>query len=359
MSALYADNKIFHFPEKLQALADGRLTTPLHVRLKPTNHCSHRCQYCCYRNPDLMVSACMAERDQLSRDKLLEIAGDLARMGVKAVTFSGGGEPLLHPNLGEAIEELRRGGVRVAVLTNGSRLEGPIADQLAEAATWVRVSMDAADRDRYAQTRGVLPEAFDTVCRNVRAFAGRPGRRCELGISYIVTRENAEQVESFLELAKGMGVGHVKVSPAVVGTTVQENSRYVAPVFERVREQLSAAQARLADASFAIVDRFYLPDAGLDGYEKGYTRCPFLECLTVIGADGTIYTCQDKAYAVGGAIGSVRERSFAEEWSRPETRRRMAAINPARDCRHHCVAHRKNLALLEFLDAERGHLEFV
>ncbi|MBT5039214.1 MAG: radical SAM protein, partial [Rhodospirillaceae bacterium] len=85
----------------------------------------------------------------------------------------------------------------------------------------------------------------------------------------------------------------------------------------------------------------------------------FSRLLTVIGADGGVYTCQDKAYTEGGKLGSVLNQDFKSLWYSEETCGRMQAISPARDCQHHCVAHAKNLALLDMMSLDPAHIPFV
>jgi len=359
MSEVYSAGKIFHFPQKLRDLRQGRLSAPIHVRLKPTNRCTHRCVYCCYRNPDLHLSERMDDRDEIPRDKMREIVGDLAGMGVRAVTFSGGGEPLCYPHIVEATQGLLDAGIKVAMLTHGGLLRGDVAERLARGATWVRVSMDAADRELYAATRNVRPEEFDRVCENVQTFAAIDGRTCVLGLNLIVTRENNGDVTAFLRMAKELGADHVKISGAVVSTKPSENAAYLAPFHHTVKDQIAEATAGLADDSFAVIDKFHAPDSDAESFERSYTCCPFARCLTVIAADQNVYTCQDKAYTTAGLLGSVRDRSFKDLWFSGEVERRLAQLNPSTDCRHHCVAHGKNLMLLDYLRADQEHLDFV
>ena len=44
-------------------------------------------------------------------------------MGIKAVYFSGGGEPTIYPNIAGYVRKLYENGVEVSLLTNGSLLE--------------------------------------------------------------------------------------------------------------------------------------------------------------------------------------------------------------------------------------------
>ncbi len=359
MSNVYSNSKIFHFHEKLAAMQAGRLTAPLHVRLKPTNRCNHRCGYCCYRSEALLLSELMHVQDEIPREKMLDITADLAGMGVRAVTFTGGGEPLMYPHIVEAVERLTSGGVKVAMLTNGALLAGQAAELLARGAVWVRVSMDAADARTYAASRNVGAGEFDRVCSNIANFCRIDARTCVLGLNLIVTAQNSDQVLDFLRMAKGLGVDHVKVSCAVVSTEPQENVRYQDPFYESVKSQIALGQAQLAGDGFEVIDKFHRPDSRQESFARSYTRCPFAQCLTVIAADLNIYTCQDKAYSASGLLGSIRDQSFRQAWSSEALRQKLMAINPSTHCRHHCVAEGKNLALLDYFAADHEHLDFV
>ena len=61
-------------------------------------------------------------RDRIPREKMMEIVDDLIEMDVRAVTFSGGGEPLIYPHLAETVQRLAAGGIRIGCLTNGAAL---------------------------------------------------------------------------------------------------------------------------------------------------------------------------------------------------------------------------------------------
>ena len=66
---------------------------------------------------------------------------------------SGGGEPMLYKGLPAIVERLGRAKVKVASLTNGSNLQGDMADSFAEWGAWVRVSLDGWDDASYAAAR--------------------------------------------------------------------------------------------------------------------------------------------------------------------------------------------------------------
>jgi MoaA/NifB/PqqE/SkfB family radical SAM enzyme len=359
MNKLYSDLKIFNFPTKISDISKRVVSSPIHVRLKPTNRCNHRCYYCCYRNDKLYLSQLFRENDEISWEKMKEIIVDFGRMGVRAVTFSGGGEPLCYPYFVEAVNKLFSLGIKVGVLTNGSLLKDKVAETLAKKADWVRISMDAANPDTYALARNVSAREFNSVCSNIRNFSRFKKGRCYLGVNFIVTLQNCSEIYKFLELMKRIGVGHVKLSEAVISTNKEENRDHYRQVSGLVRSQVLKGLANLADNSFSIIDRFDYSKNREDGYNKDYTSCPFSQCLTVIGADANIYACQDKAYTKKGKLGSIKQYNFSKIWFSNQTKNKMLKLNPSKDCLHHCAQHAKNLLLLDYLDIYKDHTCFV
>jgi len=282
------------------------------------------------------------------------IVEDLLDMGVEAVTFSGGGEPLLYPGQAEIITRLAGGGIRIGSLTNGSQLRGKVADAFAAHGTWIRVSIDGWDSESYAAYRSVRATEFDKVTGNLADFAARDSD-CALGASIIVDQRNASHVAELSQLLKSCGVSHIKVSACVISNDADENDAYHASFSGVVRDGIAATKA-LEDESFTVVDHYH----NLAGrFEKSYTRCAFAHFLTVIGADCKVCTCHNKAYTESGLLGSIKDRRFRDFWLGEENQTRMRAINSAHDCNHHCVADAKNRQLAEYLDAAPDHLAIV
>lgn len=351
---VYSPLKVFAFPERLDRQPGAALWPPVHVRIKPINACNESCWFCAYRADDLALGSGMNVRDRIPREKMFEIVDDLIAMNVRAVAFSGGGEPLIYPDLPETIRRLAHGGIAIGALTNGFALRGEVARELAHHATWIRVSIDGWDGPSYARSRRVRADAFDRVMQNVAEFIGLT-ERCAVGFSFIVTQENAAHIFEFCELARATGATHVKLSACVVANDAQANDVYHAPIADRVSEEIARCRT-LEGERFSVLDHYHAQSAR---FERPYRSCPMLEFLTVIGADCTVYTCQDKAYTDSGQLGSIRDRSFREFWYSPENAERIRAIDPSTACLHHCTAHAKNLLLTEYRLLDPAHLAFV
>jgi MoaA/NifB/PqqE/SkfB family radical SAM enzyme len=357
MENVYSQAKMFHYPKRLEALGRGEVLPPMHVRLKPINACNHNCFYCCYRNDNLYLGELLKEKDMIPEAKMAEIVRDMIDMEVQAVTFTGGGEPLIYPYLAKTARTLLEGGIKVAVLTNGGALLGEVAAVLAEGGSWVRVSADSVDGESIAKSRGIAPEAFGKIIRNIENFSRVKNSDCELGVNFIITQYNAHKVFDFIALMKNVGADHVKVSECVMDTTAAENNAYHAAHFEAVKAEIERAASTLSDDGFRVINKFHPMD---DQYEKPYTTCPFVSgFLNVIAADQNVYTCQDKAYTRTGLLGSIRDCSLRTFWESAAYHRAVRMVNPSKVCDHHCVQHGKNLALIDYLGTDRRHLEFV
>lgn len=351
---VYSQLKLFHFPEKINSLTkETPITAPLHIRWKPTNKCNHRCHYCSYHQAHLQLGQDMREQDETPRDKALEIANDIADMGVKAVTFSGGGEPLVYPHLLAISKILCDGGVKLATLTNGSLLKGEKADFLAHNAVWVRVSMDGWDDTSYTKYRSVKSGEYSRIMRNMEAFVALGGS-CTLGVSLIIDKENYKHLIPALIRLKNTGVSSVKVSACVVSNDAKANNAYHAPYYNGMRDTISKAQADLSDNKFEIVNAWHTLD---DTFDQNYTWCPYSQIQPIIGADLRVYPCHDKAYNLSAALANLEDISFKNFWE--NNKNLFFQIVPSKDCKHHCTANIINKMVIEYFNLNPEHKMFV
>ena len=353
----YNDIKIFHFRDKIPSLPRevAQITSPIHIRIKPTNVCGHSCWYCAYRYDPVQLGKDMIVRDFIPKEKMAEIIEDIVEMKVKAVTFSGGGEPFQYPFLLETVKTLAQTSVQFASLTNGSRLKGEVAEIFAHHGTWIRVSIDGWDDKSYAAYRGVREGEFSKILSNLEAFK-KISTKCKLGISFIIDQKNAPHCYDFVKQLKEIGADSIKLSPCIVSDDHEKNNEYHKVYLENLKEQIRVIKESLEDPSFEVHDA--TPTLEKQFFTKSYTWCPFIQILPVIGADLHIYSCQDKAYNLEeGKIGSIKDKRFIDFWF--SDKNKFFTIDPSKHCNHHCVAHKKNELILEYLSLDQRHLPFV
>jgi len=348
----YSKLKIFHYQEKLDSLKTDNILAPIHIRIKPTNRCNHNCWYCAYKADNLQLGQDMIEKNFIPKEKMIEIIDNCKSMGVKAITFSGGGEPFNYRYFLDTIKQVIKNEIKFASLTNGSKLNGEIAELFAKNATWLRVSIDGYDDESYSKYRGVKKGEFSKIIKNIENFVNIKNRKCSIGISFIVDKDNYHKIYEFSKMMKELGVDSIKISPCIVSNDGNQNNEYHKPFFDKAKELSLKVKNELEDENFEVFESYHLLE---DKFEKDYNWCPYLQILPVIGADLNIYPCQDKAYNNEAIIGSIKDKSFKEFWYNDKNK--FFKINPKNQCNNHCVANSKNKMVLEYLNV--GDVEFV
>jgi SynChlorMet cassette radical SAM/SPASM protein ScmF len=213
-----------------------------------TEGCNLACRHC-WLAPPFDPGA---EKAPVLRLGLLERAIDEARpLGLSGVKLTGG-EPLLHPRIGEILDVIEREELSLTIETNGTLLTPGLARRLGAIAAprrpHVSVSLDGVDAATHEAVRGVAG-SFSKATNAVRLLA-------EAGLSpqiiFSVMRGNAAQVDDVVRLAGQLGAGSVKFN------VIQPTAR---------GERLHESEAALDVADYirlaAHVDRELAPTTGL------------------------------------------------------------------------------------------------
>ncbi len=149
---------------------------------------------------------------------IIEEARPLGLAGVKLT----GGEPLLHPRIGELLAVVRDAGLRLTLETNGTRCTPELAAEIARSAQpLVSVSLDGSDAASHEWVRGIAGcyELALQGIRNLVAAGIRPQ------IIMTLMQHNAGQVEAMVRLAEALGAGSVKfniVQPTARGEHLRD-----------------------------------------------------------------------------------------------------------------------------------------
>lgn len=221
--------RLLQHPERFRKvlLGDELDIVPVTVQFWPSLSCDVRCPTCPYRLTDARDKADADERLHLMPlDLFRQLTASMARAGVKSVFLTGGGEPLLHPQLVTMAEELRATGLVWGLFTNGITLSSTLAEALFRSNPgFFRVSLDAGNSALYSKIYATPPETFELVKSNVIA-AGRMA--AELGYNWFgvgfavmpnVSRtEITDMRETFIQLVEesGFGVNLASFRPRVI-----------------------------------------------------------------------------------------------------------------------------------------------
>ena len=357
MANVYSALKIFHHKDALDAIERGEIRAPFYIRLKPTNLCNHHCAYCTYgsgnTNNKTQNRDSVNHADMIPWEKLQEIIKDMGDMRVKAVTLSGGGEPLTYPYITEALQRLRDREIDLSLISNGQLLSGAVAEQLYDA-KWVRISFDSPNEKEYLQIRGLRGNEFKTVISNLENFASKKSADCILGVNYVVSRANSCRVYEAAKLLKSLGVNNIKFS-AVIGNI----SGYHEEIKDEVIHQIHQADEDLSDSTFQVINNYET-----EWKDKQFTCHPFKTCytcrlVTVIAADQNVYLCHTRAYDSNAIIGNLKTQSFKDLWFSDETKRCLMELRPKKDCTNFCPYEDRNILIEDYFSVDFNHVNFI
>jgi len=153
---------ISHMPDKYD-FKEGAKEFPLMVVASMAYICNARCPHCPYTNSDIRSD--YADAPFMSREIFRKLADECGKYK-SFIRLSGGGEPLLNPEMIELIEYAKLAGARIGLITNGSLLTPERVDRLLACNTdAIEVSVDAADPETYAKVRAGLD--FARLMKNI------------------------------------------------------------------------------------------------------------------------------------------------------------------------------------------------
>ncbi len=350
--SVYSNLKILYHSEKIADIINGKRTAPIYIRIKPTNTCNQNCYYCGSKDDNVPEERKFDCKAFIPQQKMREIIEDISDIGVKAVTFSGGGEPLVYPYIEETLELVKTKQIDYSIITNGQALEGKKAELLSDA-KWVRVSLESANADTYASIRGV--NTFNKVIHNITDFIQNKSPECTVGVNCVVANDNYQEIYDLCGVLSEAGVDNIKLSPL----RNAGGGEYHKPLKNSVMRQIEQAKKDFESNKFKIIDK-YSNDSGLeDNYQKPYHRCVIQEIFTVIGADCKVYLCHQRAYTKNGDIGSLENQSFKQLWYAEDTIKKVREFDACKECNFRCVFDERNILLNDLLSLDKNHINFI
>jgi radical SAM protein with 4Fe4S-binding SPASM domain len=181
------------------------------------------------------------------------------------LTIGVGGEPMISPHFLDYVSRAHTAGLRVHVMTNGTRINTDrAAETLARSTESLEVSVDAATRETYERIR--LGSRWNAL----RANLGRldrfrrespEGERTHVTLCFVLMKSNADELPRFVEFAAEVGADRVGAWH-VIPVTAEGHGESLFDEPERTNAILEAARARGAELGVEVdVPRDFPPEA--------------------------------------------------------------------------------------------------
>lgn len=262
-------------------------SSPLILLHAVTEACNARCPYCVFHHG-------RRRPDELSLSEIDALYAEAAAIGVRYVHVWGG-EPLVHPHIGEVFASARRAGLITGMVTNGMFL-AKRADEVLPNLDRLFVSVDHPSDKHSAMRR--TPRLFENLIAGVRLVRQR-SPNLYVAFNLTLCRDNQDAIGDAVALCRELGV-RLYVAPMRVDPNspegVEANAARVVPWDEQrpIWSQLLA----LKDAGAPVLNsRHYLRMLARGG--PPVYRCHWPKLALGIEANGDLTDCQDWAHPVG------------------------------------------------------------
>ncbi|KUF14420.1 radical SAM protein [Streptomyces silvensis] len=285
----------------------GEEIKPVHMRIGIMGACNMRCNFCNFHSPnEEQFYDLFSFKDSLTTDKAIILLKEFAENEGRAVTFCGSGECTIHPGYADICYAGHDSGLRIGLITNGSRLGRPkVADCVTSTHTWVRVGMNAGTEATFndiTRDREQTFSKFIGTIGHLRDNAVAPDFR--IGFNYVITMQNYREIREAARIAHESGAHYVRFEPEFYSAMGHET---IESVMQEISASLVEAAALSTDAfevSVPKLDRG--PMDQVEEVEGDFDRCHYSRFVTAVGADGHLYPCPqvhlNSRYRIGDVV---------------------------------------------------------
>ena len=205
----------------------------------------------------------------LETDRTLRLIDELAELRVKSISWTGGGEPSLHPHIGRIVDHAHATGIQQGMFTNA--LAAPRFDpSLLE---WIRVTMT------------------DKPYRAEHIKALRPAKALGFAVNYSGSSDDDYLWET-LHLAEDVQADYVQVRPALKfhGETVDIDP-----------PKIEHPLLHVTDYKFREAKQKHF-----------YSQCEAFHTVPFIWEDGNVDVCSYNRKTPGYTLGNLYEKSLKD-----------------------------------------------
>lgn len=349
------DKKIFSHKERLLNLLDGEIVYPINIEVDPSNACNEKCIWCCWKEHQ-------KDRTKMEKSLLEKIIQNLAKVGVKSINWTGGGEPLTNKYVPDGMKLSKSLGMQNGIFTNGISINPSIAETLVENCEWTRISLGAATPKTFYRCHGT--RKFGRVIENIQLlkhFKDKSKSTTTLGWSMLVVKENFKELPLAATYTKEIGLDYFQGKPDIrMGSEdFAWWDKEVMPLFEKARRDLE-------DKDFKILIAQYTQDKyGIEGTrfrdsirssleisDSEKSKCYVHNFVTAITANGDVAFCKNLRDNEEYLLGNIKDSSFEEIWNSKRKKEIEEEIN-YNGCRVFCQNGKLNNTLRHIKSLKR------
>ncbi len=343
---------IYHIPRVYEWL-HGENIYPIYIEIGLFGGCNHRCIFCAF--DFLQYKPCALDEEYLKKFLV-----EASARGIKAILYSGEGEPLLHRDIENIISVTRKMGIDVALSTNGVLLNKEKAKNILGNLTWIRISLNAGSKKSYSAIHRTDRKDFNIVINNLKEAVNIRNKnkyRCTIGVQYLLIPQNYREVLTLARILSDLGVDYLAIKPYCrhtlskrkIDTTIRYNKLFY----------LEDKLKKYSKDNFQIIFRRHSMEKIRE--KKPYTSCLGLPFITYISINGDMYPCDFFLGKRQFIFGNICKENFNDIWEGKRRKKIMAFLSHnwnIRNCRRTCRLDEINRFLWDIKNPP-GHVNFI
>lgn len=331
--------KVLCYSKEIESILAGDIPNPVTVNLDLSNICNHDCIWCFSKkynqeNPHVM-----------SKRLIKKIVIDLAKLHVKSVILSGGGEPLTNPHIEYAINFLTKNKIAVGLNTNGSLLSRVKLRNLYKL-KYIRVSLDGGKNTHHKLHNLKDNKSFNKIVKNIKAICKNKPKTLTFGVGYLVHDLNVDEIIETCNLMKQIQVDYLEIRPIKYNSLTSKNKEKL--------NQINKACLMLQDNRFKVYFVMH-KESNYELQKNKLKTCYMCKLVSAISPAGIVYPCCELRGR--HALVDLNKQSFAKFWDSDLHKKLIKKINFAQ-CPS-CKFSKQNRIIEEIFVKDYMHRDFL
>lgn len=310
---------------------------PFFMEVNLTSKCNLRCNWC--------ISGNFQRKASLGLIEFSNFVSEFAGLGGKGLTFSGGGEPTLHPDFTYFAGLGINSGLDLGLITNGTYSQDKklAVDKYFK---WIRISLDTIDYDEYERWKGV--DILDRVLHNILSHNGPSKLAINVNIGM---QHTIASVENLILLLKDF-VDIVQFRPILPRYYCQEKREINNKVWDYLEDNW------LGNPKIVFsLDKF----SDLKTMEWPFKKCTGHHFAPILDSNGDICACMYHPGDERFVFGNIYEQSFSQIWlgaKRHQALKFISQLDYCKECQLSCKLTEMN-KILDTIASPTADINFV
>lgn len=329
---------------------------PLRVDIDITQTCTDNCSFCysrLYRFDPLYQDA------EISVSVFATLLKKLSEKGTRSVRFTGGGDPLTHPEIRKMLPMPRYYGLRSCLITNGDLLDRAICELLVSNVDHVRVSLNAAQNDtrqsvhkpRYSVNDLSTILEFIGYMAQLRDRMWPLQRKPLIWTTFLLIPENIDEIFLAAQNVRDCGADSISFRPVYHNLL----SPFSKSELDTLQHQLKLASSLHSPPSFQVLSpKRDVTKIWQISPQNQFSKCISCRARTIVEATNLgpmIKVCDiqrgmhgERMGVAGESLGLIKNKTpFSKLWNSHNTKRILS--HRPETCGEHCIAFSMNITL--------------